>query len=409
LTLPRPKPPQELPPPELVDEEQGLARLLAALAPEREIAIDTEADSFYHYQERVCLVQISAGGKDWLVDPLQGLDIRPLGAVLADSRKTKVFHDGEYDILILKREFGFQFANLFDTRIAAAALGMEAPGLAAVVGERYGFELDKSLQRSDWSRRPLSNQQVAYAQLDTHYLLPLMHGFAAELEQRGRMPILRGECRRLEALEPPERSFHPDEFLRVKGARRLSLSEMRILRELFVLREQHARERDLPPFKVLAPQALIALAQAQPTSLRALDQQRLVPPVVVRRIGDEIVAAVKRGRELGPLPRVPDLPSRAEETELDELGSELHERLKQWRKERAQREGIDSSLVLNRRVLLRLAEDRPRAQGSLAQIEGLADWQIELFGTELLRVIETFETDLAAGRIEPRRGRQRRQ
>jgi len=401
LTRPRPKPPQELAPPELVEDRAGLDHLLEALAAEVEIAVDTEADSFYHYQERVCLVQISAGGRDWLVDPLRGLDIRPLGEVLADPRRIKVFHDGEYDILILKRQFGFGFASLFDTRVAAAALGFEAPGLAAVVAARYGFELDKSQQRSDWSRRPLTREQVAYARLDTHYLVPLMHAFGAELEERGRMPILRGECARLAALEPAERSFHADEFLRIKGARRLNLLEMRVLRELFVLREEHARARDLPPFKVLAPQAMLALAEAQPVSPRALE--RFVPPGIQRRIGGEILAAIQRAKSLGPFARVPPLPSRSEESELDEAELELHERLKQWRKDRAQRERLDSSLVLNRRVLLRLAEDRPATRAALEGIEGLLSWQIELFGDELLGVIQAFERDLAAGKIEPRR------
>lgn len=396
-----PNPPGELPPPELVEDAAGLARLLAALEREPEIAVDTEADSFYHYQERVCLVQLSAGTRDWLVDPLRGLDIRPLGSVLADPARIKVFHDGEYDILILKRQFGFRFANLFDTRIAAAALGMEAPGLAAVVHQRYGFELDKSQQRSDWSRRPLTSEQVAYARLDTHYLVPLMHALEPELDEKRRMPILRGECERLAALEPVEKSFHPDEFLRIKGARRLSLAAMRVLRELYVLREEHARARDLPPFKVLSPQAMLELAEAQPTSPRALE--RLVPPGVQRRIGGEIVAAIQRAQALGPFPRVPETPSRSEESELDEAGSELHERLKQWRKERAQREGLDSSLVLNRRVLLRLAELRPDARAELERVDGLLAWQIELFGDELLRVIQGFARDLAAGRIELRR------
>jgi len=396
-----PKPPHELAPPELVEDRPGLERLLRALEGETEIAVDTEADSFYHYQERVCLVQITAGGRDWLVDPLRGLDIRPLGEVLADRKRTKVFHDGEYDILILKRQFGFQFASLFDTRIAAAALGFEAPGLAAVVNARYGFALDKSQQRSDWSRRPLSKEQVAYARLDTHYLVPLMHAFGTELEQRGRMAILRGECERLVALEPSERTFHPDEFLRIKGARRMNLLEMRILRELFVLREEHARSRDLPPFKVLAPQAMLALAQSQPQSPRALE--RFIPPSVQRRIGSEILGAIQRAKTQGPMERVPRLPSRSEESELDEVELELHERLKQWRKERAQREGLDSSLVLNRRVLLRLAVDRPASRAGLAQVEGLLAWQIELFGDELLRLIAAFERDLADGKIEPRR------
>ena len=87
----------------------------------------------------------------------------PLGKVLADERKTKVFHDGEYDILILKRSFGFRFAGLFDTRVAAAALGASNPGLASVLGEYFGIQVDKSMQRSNWSARPLSEQQVRYA------------------------------------------------------------------------------------------------------------------------------------------------------------------------------------------------------------------------------------------------------
>jgi ribonuclease D len=146
---------------------------------------------------------------------------------------------------------------------------------------------------------------------------------------------------------------------------------------------------------------MLALAQSQPTSLRALD--RLVPHGVLRRIGAEIVAAIQRGKALGPFARPPEAPFRSEESELDEVELELHERLKQWRKERAQREGIDSSLVLNRRVLLRLAEERPRTREDLARVAGLVAWQLELFGDELLGVIQAFERDLAAGRIEPRR------
>ena len=121
--------------------------------------------------------------------------------MLADPARTKVFHDGEYDILILKRQFGFGFANLFDTRIAAAALGMEAPGLAAVVSARYGIELDKSQQRSDWSRRPLSKEQIAYARLDTHYLVPLMHALLKAVPRRAAL-ILVGDVDQLPSVGP---------------------------------------------------------------------------------------------------------------------------------------------------------------------------------------------------------------
>ena len=198
-------------------------------------------------------------------------------------------------------------------------------------------------------------------------------------------------------------TFHPDEFLKLKGARKLNLLGLRALRELFVLREEHARARDLPPFKVLAPQALVTLATDLPTNLRELEHH--LPPGIVRRLGHELLAALARAEQLGPFERVPDLPSRSEEGDLDEVQSELHERLKQWRKQRAQGESLDSALVLNRRVLLRLAELGPRERDALVSVEGLLDWQIELFGDELLTVVRTFQDDLAQGKIELRRRR----
>jgi len=402
------KKPDELPPPTLVDDRESLSRLLEDLAGQTEIAFDTEADSFFHYREQVCLIQITVEDRDYLVDPLKGLPLEGIGAVLADPKKVKVFHDGEYDILILKRELDFRFKNLFDTRVASAALGSTTPGLAAVIGERFGVELDKSLQRSNWSNRPLTDRQVAYARLDTHYLIPLMHAQKRELYERKRTLIVEGECRRLERLEPAERAFEPDEFLRLKGARTLRPQQMQALRELFVLRDELARERDLPPFKILGNHVLLALAEAQPTSMGQLTRVAELSPRVARRIGPRITAAIARAKELGPLKALPQLRSRDGTSELSEEGYELHERLKNWRKQRAQEEGIDASLILNRLVLLRLAIDRPASAAALKRVEGLLDWQRELFGDGILEVVAGFNADLDAGRIETRRHRRSR-
>ena len=111
----------DLPPPTLVQDARGLTRLLDDLASQTEIAVDTEADSFFNYKEKVCLIQVTVEDRDYLLDPLAGFDIAPLGEILADPKKEKIFHDGEYDVLIMKRSFGFRFDNLFDTRVAAAA------------------------------------------------------------------------------------------------------------------------------------------------------------------------------------------------------------------------------------------------------------------------------------------------
>jgi len=155
----------ELPPPILVEDADGLADLVKDLEGQSEIAIDTEADSFYSFREKVCLVQITVEDRDYVVDPLAGFDLSPMREVLADPNKIKVFHDGEYDVLILKRDHDLDFAGLFDTRVAAATLGMEAPGLASVLGERFDGAIDKSMQRSDWAKRPLTELSKAYMKM----------------------------------------------------------------------------------------------------------------------------------------------------------------------------------------------------------------------------------------------------
>ncbi len=401
-------PPSSLPPPLLIEDEAEFGELLDELSRADVVAVDTEADSFFNYREKVCLIQVTAGERDFVVDPLAGFDVTPLGEVLADEGCTKVFHDGEYDILILKRDYGFDFANLFDTRIAAAALGEPNPGLASVLKKYFDVELDKSLQRSDWSRRPLGPEQISYARLDTHFLIPLMETFEEGLERLDRSVIVQGECERLTALEPVERSFNPDEFVRIKGVRDLSGEGKQALRELYVLRDRLAEDVNRPPFKVLSNQVLIEVARSAPKSIKSLSGIPGLSSRMLRRMGDDILDAVDRARELGPMKSLPQLPSRDGLGVLDDEAYELHERLRQWRKERADSEGIDSSLVLNRHVMLELAQARPASLERLADVDGIRDWQLERFGAELVELVLDFERDLAEGRVVPTRGRRSR-
>lgn len=393
-------PPDPAAPPELVQDQARFDACMQALSGARELAIDTEADSFFSYREKVCLVQLSALGRDWVIDPLARIDIRALGELLADPERIKVFHDGEYDVLILRRDFGFSFRSIFDTRIAAAALGNKTPGLASVLKEHFDLDLDKSLQRSDWGRRPLSAEQIEYARFDTHYLIPLMHLQRAQLESAGRMQIALEEARRLERLEPPEKRFDPDDFARLKGARTLDRQQLRALRELYVWREEAARERDVPPFKIVGNDGLLALARNPAASARQLVQSGALSPRQERSFGAAIGAALARARSLGPLESLPRADARDADAPASEEEAELIERLKQWRKATAEREGIETALVLNRHPLQRIARERPRSAESVAAVEGLLDWQRARFAPELAALVQRFESELAAGTIE---------
>jgi ribonuclease D len=404
----RSRPGADLPPPELVTDDRALARLCEHLGTVDDIAIDTEADSFFSYRERVCLVQVSTPAGDWVIDPLAELDLAPIGRVLADPTRRKIFHDGEYDVLLFKREHGFDFSNLFDTRVAAAALGYDAVGLAGVLERHFGVVLDKKQQLSDWSKRPLTDEQIRYARLDTHYLVELTAQLEALLEERGRMPIVEGECARLEAMEVPDRAFDPDEFMRLKGARNLDLTRMQVLRELFIARDEMASARNVPPFKIVPHGALVEAASRRPRNARELEQVGGMSRKLVQRVGKQLLDAIERGRELGPLDQAPRLPAKDGTDRLDERGTELHDRLKTLRKKLADKEGFDSSLAINRRTLLDLAAKAPTAVSDLEQIEGLLPWQIDAFGEPIVRAIAAFSRDWENGDVQPRRGAGRR-
>ena len=374
-------------PPEWVDSSDALKRMLRRAAGEPSVALDTEANSFYAYRERTCLIQLSTEESDFLVDPLAGFDLAPLGGLLADPKIVKVFHDGEYDIGILKKDFGFSFANVFDTHIAVMALGWKKAGLATVLREKFGVVLNKKFQRSDWSRRPLSPEQVEYARLDTRFLLPLYRELRAELEKGGRTHVTEGEFRRLERLAPKEQSFDPDRFVRLKGARTLDPLSLQALRELFLQREEVAKRSEVPAFRVLPNETLVQLARARPRDEKGLMQAKGFTWRGVRRFGREMLQAIRRAEGRGPLERIPSPRRREGEKPLSPEQVLLVEKLRMWRKQKAEQEGFDSSHVLKRSVLYALARKRPRTLEALRAMGDIEPWQFEAYGREILDLL----------------------
>ncbi len=280
-------------PPVLVADAGALARLAEALHREPVVAVDTESNSFHAYRERVCLIQLSTPEADYVVDPL-ATDVRPLGEVLCDGRET-VLHGADYDVRCLRREYGWRLPRLFDTMAAARRLGRSALGYSALVEAQFGVRLSKAHQRSDWGRRPLAPEQLAYASLDTRFLLPLHALLSTELAERGAAEEARREFDRIAAAEPRERVFDPEGWRRLRGARELDPEARAALRALWIAREDRARASDRPPFKVLAEQTLIELARRRPRSAEELARVPGITPSVLRRLGDAILGAIAAG------------------------------------------------------------------------------------------------------------------
>lgn len=378
-------------PPIYVRDERAMRRLAGQLLRQPAIAVDCEANTLFAYDEKLCLLQISTKSRDYIVDPLVDLDVAPLAPVFADSAITKIFHSAEYDVLLLKRQYPFEFRALFDTKVAALSLGVPSPGLASVLADWMGVKLDKRFQRSDWGRRPLSEGQLDYARRDTCYLIELATRMREQLAAAGSPHVeeVAAECRRLETLEPDPRVYDPDDFIRIKGVNKLDPEQRRALKELCRMRNDLARERDLPPFKVLTNDMLFGLAQSRPKSVERLRDSDRLSPKLVGRYGEAIVDAVKVAAKARPIKRLPT-PQRAPEDELQGERRQRYEALRRWRKTAAEARGTDASLVLSRAAMLELAclEVLPKDRTQLASTTHLEGWRVEHYGDAILETLE---------------------
>ncbi len=381
-----------LPPPIWVDTQAGLRAMLAHLRGEPALAVDTESNSLYVYQEQVCLIQISVPGADYLVDSLAIEDLSALGPLLADPAVLKVLHGAEYDLSVLHRDFGFTIANLFDTMWASRILGWPAHGLAALLETYFGVHLDKKYQRANWALRPLPAPQLDYARLDTHYLLPLHEIQVRELQARKRWPQARHRFAELSETRWEPKAFDPEGFWRISGVRDLDDVARGALRELYLFRDQEARAENRPPFRVMSNQALLLLSEQRPDSLRGLHQIKGVSKRTVSRYGRGLLAAIRRGarRPLALRDRVrPENGSTFQPNGRPSAACQARfEALRVWRNATAEARGVEPDIVLNNQTLWAVAFRNPHRRADLIQDDLLARWQAEEFGDDLLAVIK---------------------
>ena len=285
----------------LVTEAAQFHDVCAALARERRIAVDTEADSMHHYPERVCLVQVATPEHTYLLDPLALRDLSPLSDALGDRRVLKLLHGADYDLRGLNRDWGLTFAGLFDTYIAARFLGMERVGLAALLEELLAVEIpkDRRIQRADWSKRPLDDVALQYAAADVCHLFALHDAMADKLRLLGRLPWVAEECERLcEVRHTPQDLT--ETVLSQSSARKFDGRQLAVLLALYRHRENEARRLDRPPSHVLPPAALTAIAAEPRARLEDVDG---LTPRQVKRFGRTVRAAVREGLNGPPLVR----------------------------------------------------------------------------------------------------------
>ena len=371
-------------PPILTDNESIIA-FAKELKQFPVIAVDLEADSMHCYQEKVCLLQFSTPERTVLIDPLARVDLSPLKPILADAQVRKIFHAADYDIRCLARDFDIEINGLFDTMISCQFLGEEKVGLADALNKYFGVELDKQYQRADWAKRPLSEGMVRYAGEDTAHLHKLVDQLESQLEEKGRLDWVLEEFALLEKARFAANGGLL--CLRFKGAGRLNSRQLAVLEELLQWRDNEARRRDCPLYKVIGNKPLLALATTQPRGQQGLLGIEGISPRMVDRYGGALLQAITRGLKL-PEDKLPVFP-RGERRIKDPAAEKRMLKLKEWRKEISARLEIDPGVLINNAALEELSRRWPKSSAELVEMNILKNWQQKVLGDGIVEALNS--------------------
>lgn len=360
-----------------VKDSTDLFRAFGILSKEEVMGVDLESDSMFHYRDKICLVQISVPGLDILIDTLSVKDLSPLSPLFSAPDIRKVFHGADYDIRSLFRDYKIEVRSLFDTQIAARLLGITQTGLSSILESRFGVRLEKKYQKSDWSKRPLSREMLQYAVQDTCYLIPLSRLFENELREKERFTWFQEECE----LQCRVRFSPPGNgplYLRFKGASKLPPRDLAILYEILKWREELASKRDIPPFKVLGNEQILAIVNKKPADPDGLDS---LSAKQVNGIGRSILRCIETAMNM-PEDNLPSFPKEKRRKQSASALKRINT-LKKWREEYGKKADLDPSVICPNSLVQAISlMDKCTIEG-LKDLGEMRKWQIDLYGKEV--------------------------
>jgi len=370
---------ETLPPPVWVNTKPLLQKMIDDLVTQNRVAVDTESNSLHAFREQVCLIQFSSTSTDYLVDPLALKDLSALGPIFADQNIEKIFHAAEYDLVCLRRDFGFTFANLFDTMHTARVLGYPAVGLDRLLNDKFKIQTDKRHQKANWAARPLTKEQIHYARLDTHYLFDLRDVLEKELREKERLEFAREDFTRACLLDEQKQKTNGESWERFSSRKDLSLRDLTVLAYLCKWRDLEAEKLNRPIYKVIMDEMLIVISKNLPQHKVDLSAMGLSEKQI-QLWGDGVLAAVRRGVS------APLVERRQIEARNDAFLRRL-EKLKVWRKKAGLEMGVESDVILPKPYLSAIAEHPPKDIDELMSIMKETPSRVEKYGVQILKVL----------------------
>lgn len=359
------------------------------IARSRRIGVDTESNSLHAFAEQVCMIQVSNTRANYIFDPIRLDDLSPLHDIFINPRIEKIFHGADYDVGLLKRDFGYEFKTLFDTMLAAQYLNKEKIGMADLVEECFELKLEKKYTKCDWARRPLSVDKIVYLCQDTQYLIGLREWLQKQLTEMDLLDEARTDFAHLETRAPIEPAYSKQTMWDIKGVKGLDADKIPAAYELFKWRTHQAKKRDLPPFKVMNNKTLLEIAKAQPANKAQLTEIKGITPNVWRRDGKFLLRAVakSKNRKPGWMPPKPQEKNNCRKS-IHWNDQDLADALKKWRQERAAETGIHPLAVLPGHTLIDISRCKPLSKKDLQQIEWLGPARIRKYGDDIIELVK---------------------
>jgi ribonuclease D len=368
-----------LPPPVWVNTYPLLQQMIEDLVTQSRVAVDTESNSLHAFREQVCLMQFSSTNADYLIDPLVLKDLSALAPIFSNPQIEKIFHAAEYDLVCLRRDFGYSFANLFDTMQAARILGYPAVGLDRLLNDKFKIQTDKRHQKANWAARPLTKEQIHYARLDTHYLFDLRDVLEKELREKERLEFAKEDFVRACLYDEQKQKTNGESWGRFSSRKDLSLRDLTILAYLCKWRDAEAEKLNRPVYKVVMDDTLVMVAKNSPQHKVDLSGLGLSEKQI-HLWGDGVLSAVRQGVS------APLVERRQVEVRNDAFLRRL-EKIKVWRKSVGLEMGVESDVILPKPYVSAIAENPPKNLDDLALLMKETPSRVEKYGVQILKVL----------------------
>lgn len=365
----------------LVEDLTQLSQMVIDLSQFSRIGVDTESNSLFEYEEKICLIQFSTETTDYLLDTIKLRELDQLRNLFRSEKIEKIFHAAEYDLMCLKRDFSFEFNNIFDTMIASRILGYSSIGLSSLIKIFFDITVDKKFQRANWGKRPISEEMHLYAQLDTHFLIELRNILFKKLEENNKLDLAKEDFRRITDVDAFVNNKNHENYWRIIKGNSLTQQQESVLIELYYLRENLAKLSNRPPFKVFSNQAIINIAKKLPKDLNQLRSIDHFTPKLIQKYGEKVILAVNQGLSKNNC-------SKKDKFKPNPSYLRKYEVLKQWRKQKGYELSVESDIILPKEHLEQLAHLKQCDLHNIQTIMYNIPYRFNKFGEEILSLLE---------------------